>query len=437
MNTIKHYLFTGLLLCFWSLVFTQNPNPQCLQELLKPLNSIPLQYQAPVNNPDAAANAVLMSLKHPGSPLPWGFEVVNTVITKAPEGSNHFKLTEIKSQAISQLKQLQLDGGGDTLFSNLENEMNAIIGLDSPEYPNAQSFPQQRVQLAASLARYLLRHFHAHPEKLKGDTLWSEAITCGAAPTTAMPGDTVGSPPEPDKLDQALTGITEVNEGLSQIFLLSLGLGLLFLLFNGILLFLLIRMRRSLKKVSERVYAVKQQLFTQAGGEVQEKEAGRAGQENSGLLKEKEDRIKELEKEVAKYEKAAGEEVEDNPPPIRKTPIEVKQGTQEKDYIATFYSTPPKDWLFFERRLSDTLAPKKHIYRINVINADEAEYDLVDDQYSRSMALNMPDRFILPAMTTRGEGDLKRARMVETKPGRLIKQGKNWRIKEKAILSYS
>ena len=157
-------------------------------------------------------------------------------------------------------------------------------------------------------------------------------------------------------------------------------------------------------------------------------------------------KIASLEKELEKRRNSSGETLTNSKarPAVRRQsepesqlPKRLPKKRAPGPVLQTFYSPPPQADTFFDRRVSETFVSKKHVYRIQITSPQEANYDLVQDSSSRTLALNMPDRFIIPAMLVKGQGALQGAQRVHTQAGRLVREGSNWRIVEKAIIWYS
>lgn len=141
-------------------------------------------------------------------------------------------------------------------------------------------------------------------------------------------------------------------------------------------------------------------------------------------------RVKELESQkmvvtTQKTQYKSQPDTQINTPPIPPPP---QTPTQE-----IMYTPAPRNGLFISRQFSKEQKVGKHFYKINVINDRTAEYTLVSDQDTITKAFKVRDTYITPAFEIEGKPSSKDYR-VKIK-GKLSKDGANWRIADKGVLS--
>ncbi|MEL6944682.1 MAG: hypothetical protein AAFO82_18655, partial [Bacteroidota bacterium] len=125
----------------------------------------------------------------------------------------------------------------------------------------------------------------------------------------------------------------------------------------------------------------------------------------------------------------------------KQIPAPKKVSIMPSKVSAVFYYPAPKDnGLFYSKHFSESHIKTETVYQIFVDgNSDNrnAVYSIVKDPKTREIAKNAPNDYLLPAMELKGKGDIKTAKHMEViKEGSLVKDGNNWRIKEKGILYY-
>ncbi|MEO0340211.1 MAG: hypothetical protein AAF242_13495 [Bacteroidota bacterium] len=104
-----------------------------------------------------------------------------------------------------------------------------------------------------------------------------------------------------------------------------------------------------------------------------------------------------------------------------------------------WYASSPQKGLFYGRRLETGFVAKQTVYKIIIDKAKpkQATFTLVDDEATVRLAMNIPDSYILPAMELHGPGKLAEAQEIgPVEPGKLEKEGENWRIVKKGVLHY-
>ena len=104
-----------------------------------------------------------------------------------------------------------------------------------------------------------------------------------------------------------------------------------------------------------------------------------------------------------------------------------------------WYASSPQKGLFYGRRLEIGFVAKQTVYKIIIdkVNPKLATFTLVEDEATVRLAMNIPDSYILPAMELHGPGKLAEAQEIgPVEPGKLEKEGENWRIVKKGVLHY-
>ena len=103
----------------------------------------------------------------------------------------------------------------------------------------------------------------------------------------------------------------------------------------------------------------------------------------------------------------------------------------------TYYSHVPANGLFFAQGLYEAHLPQETIYQIDINpeNPDRATYQLVNDATTVQHAFKNMDAFISVACLLNGTGQ-PQAGAYRLERGTLTREGQNWRIVQKAVLSY-
>ena len=106
--------------------------------------------------------------------------------------------------------------------------------------------------------------------------------------------------------------------------------------------------------------------------------------------------------------------------------------------IEQYSPAPTKDGFFYGNQLNDTFKIGSSFYLITLVSrhATTAKFSLIQDDDVIRQAAGMPGSYLTPACQLRGVGSLRQARQVNVKPGQLLKQGDNWKITEKAIVTW-
>ena len=108
-----------------------------------------------------------------------------------------------------------------------------------------------------------------------------------------------------------------------------------------------------------------------------------------------------------------------------------------EDTTAIFYAVAPKNEIFQLAGASEQFESGKHVFKITVTERDKATYEIVEDKPSQIKAFHLPNKYLLPAFATLGQGSIyvaERAEMVQA--GELKFENGEWKIAKKGIIQF-
>lgn len=108
-----------------------------------------------------------------------------------------------------------------------------------------------------------------------------------------------------------------------------------------------------------------------------------------------------------------------------------------EDISKTYYAVAPKNDAFNLSAAAETFEPGEHVFRITITEQDKAYFELVEDAQSQLKAFHLPNKYLLPAFATLGQGSIyvaERAEVVQR--GELKLENGQWKIAKKGIIQY-
>ncbi|MEM6380672.1 MAG: hypothetical protein AAF705_20985, partial [Bacteroidota bacterium] len=107
------------------------------------------------------------------------------------------------------------------------------------------------------------------------------------------------------------------------------------------------------------------------------------------------------------------------------------------DTTQILYATAPRIDYFDLSKASETFKPGQHVFKITITEQNLGTFELVDDLESQTKAFHLPNKYLLPAFATLGQGSIyvaKRAEMVQH--GELKLENGLWTIAKKGIVQF-
>ncbi|GAB5554937.1 MAG: hypothetical protein Sapg2KO_45280 [Saprospiraceae bacterium] len=108
-----------------------------------------------------------------------------------------------------------------------------------------------------------------------------------------------------------------------------------------------------------------------------------------------------------------------------------------EDTTQILYATAPQIDYFDLNKSSETFKPGQHVFKITITEQTRGTFELVNDLDSQTKAFHLPNKYLLPAFATLGQGSIyvaKRAEMVQT--GEITLENGLWKITKKGIVQY-
>ncbi len=107
------------------------------------------------------------------------------------------------------------------------------------------------------------------------------------------------------------------------------------------------------------------------------------------------------------------------------------------DITKTYYAVAPKNEVFNLSNATEAFESGRHVFRITITGKDSATYELVEDNASQTKAFHLPNKYLIPAFATLGQGSIyvaERAEMVQA--GELTLEHGAWKISKKGIIQF-
>jgi uncharacterized small protein (DUF1192 family) len=303
-------------------------------------------------------------------------------------------------------------------FAKFEEQPDIVVDTDFkvPPYEpkDDATFRQFKLATAAKLTSGIHNYYKENPNALTSEEAKAFYVETATPPTPTPMPETAAATIKQADVDKALKRSASAQT------LGSLGI-LLGLAGLGIGLFAFLRGR----KKEDPVPTVKK-----ANPSVVNKKEIEALKSTIESLQE---RISTLESEIDKLEAEQISYKAVPPPKVRVVEKEDAKPEPEVNTLPQLYTTNPRNNVFFSRYMKDNMRPKEHIIRIDIISEKEAEYTLVSHPESIKKAFSVPNTYLQPSFDTKGRPTVQRHRVMQK--GKLKKDGENWRIVEKGIIS--
>lgn len=107
-------------------------------------------------------------------------------------------------------------------------------------------------------------------------------------------------------------------------------------------------------------------------------------------------------------------------------------GEYHYKYATLIHNTFQEQYIFDKSRAGSTL----YELLISKEESNKGLFRLTSDIYNLKMALSKPKNYIEPVCTIEGNGDISEAKSIYCFPGKIKKDGNQWKIEEKAIIQY-
>jgi len=407
MKNIRFNLLTCLLL--WGLLLGSSlglagQNSVSLDALLARIPSIKSPLE--VDDPKGIQTQLLEAFEFQDQNLPEAQLVLYQLFSYASPASAAQKTALLQQMSDEVFQTLWADPLKDSLaFESLQGEVETII---KPQTPVDASFEQKQAAIALRCSHYLMRFFYQNPNSSQNDK-WATYLKEGQ---TLIPVQVEEEEPAATKAQSKSFAGIPLEPLLGALAFILLSILLVWVFLNKV-------DKKSLKKTIIQT----EQNYAQALDKVKKEQ---------DILKE---RLASLEAHLKEPEDTPSQ-LQEAPAPkmLSEAPAEIKA---PEPTIQTFFAVTPKNGLFFGRQLSPVFREREHIYRIEVLEDEQAYYYLVEDETTRQHAFNIPDNYIRPAMELEGVGRLAEANTLQTSRGVLKKVGNNWQIEEKAVLNYA
>lgn len=107
------------------------------------------------------------------------------------------------------------------------------------------------------------------------------------------------------------------------------------------------------------------------------------------------------------------------------------------DTTQILYASAPQIDYFDLNKASETFKPGQHVFKITITEQTQGTFELVDDLKSQTKAFHLPNKYLLPAFATLGQGSIyvaKRAELVQA--GEITLENGLWKISKKGIVQY-
>lgn len=108
-----------------------------------------------------------------------------------------------------------------------------------------------------------------------------------------------------------------------------------------------------------------------------------------------------------------------------------------EDTTQILYATAPRIDYFDLNKASEVFKPGQHVFKITITAQSRGTFELVNDLSSQTKAFHLPNKYLLPAFATLGQGSIyvaKRAEMVQR--GELKLENGLWTIAKKGIVQF-
>lgn len=108
-----------------------------------------------------------------------------------------------------------------------------------------------------------------------------------------------------------------------------------------------------------------------------------------------------------------------------------------EDTTQILYATAPQIDYFDLNKSSETFKPGQHVFKITITEQTRGTFELVNDLDSQTKAFHLPNKYLLPAFATLGQGSIyvaKRAELVQA--GEISLENGLWKITKKGIVQY-
>jgi hypothetical protein len=119
------------------------------------------------------------------------------------------------------------------------------------------------------------------------------------------------------------------------------------------------------------------------------------------------------------------------------TAAEVAWQPTGADTTQVLFTNAPQIDYFDLNKASETFQSGQHVFKITITGQTQGSFELVDDPVSQSKAFHLPNKYLLPAFATLGQGSIyvaKRAELVQA--GELTLENGLWKISKKGIVQY-
>lgn len=107
------------------------------------------------------------------------------------------------------------------------------------------------------------------------------------------------------------------------------------------------------------------------------------------------------------------------------------------DTTQILYASAPQIDYFDLNKASETFKPGQHVFKITITEQTKGTFELVNDLKSQTKAFHLPNKYLLPAFATLGQGSIyvaKRAELVQA--GEITLKNGVWKISKKGIVQY-
>jgi len=107
------------------------------------------------------------------------------------------------------------------------------------------------------------------------------------------------------------------------------------------------------------------------------------------------------------------------------------------DITKVLYAVAPKNDAFDLNQASETFEPGNHVYKITILEKDKAQFEIVENSKSQIKAFHLPNKYLVPAFATLGQGSIYVAQSAEiVQVGELVLENGIWKIVKKGIIQY-